>query len=632
MKKFLKKTLAFALAATLILGAGPLAGLCGLDIPSISSFTVSAAEDEPVWTVATDDMLVIESNTIVGYTDKLSGNIEIPTKTSNGTAITTIGEGAFKACSALTAVKIPDGISYIDYYAFENCENLEKIYFNATNCVVKDYVNANNYENCKNFTEIVFGEDVTAIPANVCANASTLQKVVFKGEVTSIGANAFIDCVSLQNIDLSNVIKIDEGAFKNCSSINSIVFSEDLETIGDSAFNGCKVTEITIPEKVKYIGYYAFQNCSKLEKIYFNATNCVVKDYVNASNYENCNNFTEIVFGEKVTAIPANVCADASTLQKVVINGEFVSIGNNAFVNCSSLNEIHLVSYSEEEFDFNSLTIGSGNDVVTEDIFTFGKYTATETNDEFGVTVSYSNKVFDTEVKLSVTETEGERENGSINISDGEIREQIGCFNIKMILADGSSTAAVQPNGKVTVKMAIPANYIGKTNFKIVHRTSNGQRENFATSPKGSEKKLSVSSDGKYWIFEVTSFSEFEFFAVEAAPTVSIRNNRGTKTISYGETLQLTAVSENMPANAKLFWYVDGVKKGEGTTFNVTPESGSAEITVKVVDANGNDYAGEEISDTEEVTVKSGFFQKLISFFKNLFGISRIVTQAFIVK
>ena len=112
--------------------------------------------------------------------------------------------------------------------------------------------------------------------------------------------------------------------------------------------------------------------------------------------------------------------------------------------------------------------------------------------------------------------------------------------------------------------------------------------------------------------------------------TVKIKNNTGSKTINYGETLRLTANTSKMPVDAKIFWYVDGVKKGEGTTFEVSSKSGTVEVTVKVVDANGNDYAGVKISDSQNVSVKSGFFQKLISFFKNLFGINRTVVQAVI--
>ncbi len=109
--------------------------------------------------------------------------------------------------------------------------------------------------------------------------------------------------------------------------------------------------------------------------------------------------------------------------------------------------------------------------------------------------------------------------------------------------------------------------------------------------------------------------------------TVNIKNNPGTKTIKYGEKLRLTAETANLPEGAKLYWYVDGEKKGEGTTFEVSPKSGSVEVTVKVVDKNGNPYSEPETSDSQRVAVKAGFFQKIISFFKNLFGMNRTIVQ-----
>ena len=80
-----------------------------------------------------------------------------------------------------------------------------------------------------------------------------------------------------------------------------------------------------------------------------------------------------------------------------------------------------------------------------------------------------------------------------------------------------------------------------------------------------------------------------------------------------------------------IVWYIDGVKKGEGETFNVSFESGTKTVEVKLVDENGNvlkNSSGNEIKDTETVTVKAGFFMKLISFFKNLFSISRMIVQS----
>ena len=113
--------------------------------------------------------------------------------------------------------------------------------------------------------------------------------------------------------------------------------------------------------------------------------------------------------------------------------------------------------------------------------------------------------------------------------------------------------------------------------------------------------------------------------------TLSIKNNTGSKTINYGETLKLTAVVTDMPDGAKIAWYVNGEAKGEGEVFELALLSGTAEVTAKLVDENGDaliDSEDNEITDSETVTVNAGFFQKLISFFKNLFRISRIIIQS----
>ncbi len=114
------------------------------------------------------------------------------------------------------------------------------------------------------------------------------------------------------------------------------------------------------------------------------------------------------------------------------------------------------------------------------------------------------------------------------------------------------------------------------------------------------------------------------------SPELKIKNNEGAKTINYGETLRLTAEATDQPVNTSVWWYVDGIKSGKGNTFEVSPKNGNIEVTAKLVDTNGmfiKDKNGNEISDTQTVSVNSGFFQRIISFFKNLFNISRIVIQ-----
>ncbi len=112
---------------------------------------------------------------------------------------------------------------------------------------------------------------------------------------------------------------------------------------------------------------------------------------------------------------------------------------------------------------------------------------------------------------------------------------------------------------------------------------------------------------------------------------ISIKNNPGTAEIKFGETIRLTAVPTANIEGTKIFWYVDGEKQGEGESFSLTFESGTKTVTVKIVDENENplkDADGNEISDEQNVSVNSSIWQKIVSFFKNLFRMDRTVIQS----
>ena len=349
------RTLSIALVAVLAISSAPFSAMSGISLPSFGSLLANAADEEPVWTVATEDMLEIEGNTIIGFKDKLPDNIEIPTHI-NGTAITTIAASAFKGCSTITAVKISEQIAAIGTYAFQNCSNLEKVYFNSNSCeIATDWTTnkATAFAFNNNLTEFVFGENVTAIPANVCYNATNLQTVTFKGKVTNIGAYSFANCSSLKAIDLSAVTTIGSNAFASCVSIEKFDFSDNLETIGSYTFYDCRMAEINVPAKVKSIGTYAFQNCSNLEKVYFNSNSCeIATDWTTnkATAFAFNNNLTEFVFGENVIVIPANICYNATKLEIVTFEGKVTAINKNAFANCTSLSDVSYNAGSQADW------------------------------------------------------------------------------------------------------------------------------------------------------------------------------------------------------------------------------------------------------------------------------------------
>ena len=123
----------------------------------------------------------------------------------------------------------------------------------------------------------------------------------------------------------------------------------------------------------------------------------------------------------------------------------------------------------------------------------------------------------------------------------------------------------------------------------------------------------------------------YTFPATAAIPTVAIRNNPGNRTVNYGDGILFVAVTTDLPSDVQIKWYVNGAEKSTGGLFSYSNIKSNSTVTVKLTNADGTPIKnadGEEISDSETINVKAGFFQKLASFFKNLFGIGRITAQA----
>ena len=120
--------------------------------------------------------------------------------------------------------------------------------------------------------------------------------------------------------------------------------------------------------------------------------------------------------------------------------------------------------------------------------------------------------------------------------------------------------------------------------------------------------------------------------------TVEIKNNPGEVTLNYGDTLKLYGVVlfDGVPMDidgamsAGIYQWTTDSSAVELTTYGEVCEvkavkSGTAKITFSLVDEYGDRLF--DSADSQTINVKAGFFQKLISFFKDLFGMDRTVVQ-----
>ena len=183
-----------------------------------------------------------------------SGEITIPSSVSyNGQiySVTSIEREAFKNCSALTSVTIPNSVTSIGSYAFEECSALTNVYYNGS---VADWCQidfsdifsnplsngANFYINNQLVTDLVIPDEVTTIKSYAFYGCSALTSVTIPSSVTSIGGYAFSSCSALTSVTIpNNVTSIGEDAFSYCSALTSVTIPNSVTSIGSSAFSGC---------------------------------------------------------------------------------------------------------------------------------------------------------------------------------------------------------------------------------------------------------------------------------------------------------------------------------------------------------------------------------------------------------
>ena len=214
------------------------------------------------------------------------------------TGLTIIGNDAFRECSGLSSVPIPNSVTSIGNYAFYGCSALTSVTIPNLVTSIGDCA----FSHCSGLTNISVASGNTKYDFRNNCNAiiETDSKTLIAGCKNTIIPNF--------------VTEIGESAFDGCSGLTSIIIPNSVVKIGESAFEGCSgLTSVTIPNSVTSIGKWAFQYCSGL---------------------------TSIVFPNSVTSIGFSAFMDCSGLESVIIGNSVTSIDNSAFYLCNNLTSV----------------------------------------------------------------------------------------------------------------------------------------------------------------------------------------------------------------------------------------------------------------------------------------------------
>ncbi|MBR6927158.1 MAG: leucine-rich repeat domain-containing protein [Bacteroidaceae bacterium] len=136
-----------------------------------------------------------------------------------------------------------------------------------------------------------------------------------------------------------SVTSIGERAFSGYTGITSITIPSSVTSIGDLAFHGCtSLTSITIPPSIAYIGKYPFAGCENLNSVHITdlAAWCKIRYPYAAETGFRSQNAAE----SNPLSYAHNLYLNGELLTDLIIPDSITSIGNFAFVNCTSLKSI----------------------------------------------------------------------------------------------------------------------------------------------------------------------------------------------------------------------------------------------------------------------------------------------------
>ena len=334
-----------------------------------------------------------------------------------------IGHCLIEAKVTIESCTIKDGTTVIAAYAFDYCTSLTEVHISdiASWCSIdfsNEYANPlyyaeHLYLNGEEITDLVIPESVTSIGDYAFQDCDSLTSVTFEegSQCTSIGEDAFQDCDSLISITIpSSVTSIGANAFSGCDSLESITLpfvgatldgTEDTHfgyifgassysyndnyvpsslktvvitggtSIGEYAFRDCgSLISITIPSSVTSIGSWAFYECYSLVEVcnksslditkYVSAKHIITDESDTAIKYEEDYIFfdngtdvylvkyvgydTELIlpntYNGKEYAINQYAFYDNDKITSITIPSSVTSIGNYAFAYCNSLTSV----------------------------------------------------------------------------------------------------------------------------------------------------------------------------------------------------------------------------------------------------------------------------------------------------
>ncbi len=291
------------------------------------------------------DGLVIENGVVKSCSTSYEGLVKIPS-IANGVAVTEIKQMAFRDCSLIDSVYIPESVAVIGDYAFLGCSNLYHVNIPSHVATLKG-----TFSGCHSLYALDIPDSVTTISNGTFYECVNLYQINLGSGVSSISYVDFEGCYALEGINVKNAnthFSSDDGVLFNKTQTELIKMPAgrtgdysiptSVQSIAISAFEDSRLSNIEIPNSVTFIDEYAFNNCDYITSITIPGSVQTLLEGTIAY----CNDLETVTFEEGVKELGWLTFEDCCSLCSVYISSTVTAINNDIFAGCYSLQSINV--------------------------------------------------------------------------------------------------------------------------------------------------------------------------------------------------------------------------------------------------------------------------------------------------
>ena len=261
-----------------------------------------------------------------------------------------VGSNAFKNCTLLETIDIPNTVESIGDEAFYGCTGLQTVSLQES----LKTIGHSAFYGCEKIAAITIPESVKKLGNKVFYGCKNLTTIDLPSGLEELNAYTFYGCTSLTTLTLPEHLKvIGNSVFQNCSSLETLTFPNSVTTIGSKAFGNCSsITSVVIPENTENIGDDAFTGCTNLTEVTINSNTIVSKNRTRTWDSKKgvyTYNTLRTIFGEQVLSyiignpvetIGSNAFAGCKNMTSITFPSSLKTVGYCAFAECTGLTKV----------------------------------------------------------------------------------------------------------------------------------------------------------------------------------------------------------------------------------------------------------------------------------------------------